>query len=267
LILSSKPQVLVNPSTATPEGDTCTIGYPARRPQTGRTEGPTMADRPTITARQLFRPLSVPDPWAGRALVDQAYRHLRPRACLRMLLAYYREPLAWFGALMTLAIVAYAGGAVMFVLHAEILGEQGPAISPLEHYALDSTLGFVGLAPLVAVVVPLTAWLVTAGPGTVRTTPYAVVGGLLFGLATGPAPIAHDLLVGRGTWLADRVTTLLSPNAPHLVAHVHGDGVSQTLSIGAQIAVGVPTYGLLLLAAVAVSRELTRRRWALAPLT
>jgi hypothetical protein len=226
-----------------------------------------MADRPTITARQLFRPLAVPDPWAGRALIGRAYRHLRPRACLRMLLAYYREPLGWFGTLMTLAVVAYAGGAVMFVLHAEILGEQGPAISPLEHYALDSTLGFVGLAPLVAVVVPLAAWLVTSGSGTVRTGPYAVVGGLLFGLATGPAPIAHDLLVGRGTWLADRVTALLSPSAPHLIAHVHGDGVPQALSIGLQIAVGVPAYGLLLLAAVAGARGLTRRRWVLAPST
>ncbi len=229
-----------------------------------------MADPLVITARQLFDPPRGSDPWPGhRVLVGRACRELRPRACRRMLVAYYRDPLAWLGVLVALLILAYAGGAVMFVLHAEVLGELGPAISPMAHWGLDSTLGFVGLAPLLLLVVPLAAWAVTPGdpePG-VPVLPCAVVGGTLFGLATAPAPIVHDLLVGRGTWLADRVTALLSPDTPQLVAHVHGDGdgIPQALSIGLQVAVGIPTYILLLWVAFAVGRALTRRRWVVRP--
>ena len=212
-----------------------------------------------ITAREVFNPAAMCPP--TRTLALRACREVRPRACLRMLLQYYREPLAWWGALVSLVVIAYAGGAVMFILHAVILGELGPAIAPVEHWALDSTLGFVGLAPLVAVIVPFAAWIVRTDPG-VPTLPAALVGGTLFGLAVAPAPIAHDLLVGRGTYLANRVTELLGGTPVH---HLHGtgDGVPQSLSIALQVLVGVPTYVLLLWAALHLVQASLRHRQAL----
>jgi hypothetical protein len=181
-----------------------------------------------------------------------------------MLRDFYRDPLAWFGGLVSLLVVAYAGGAVMFVLHAVILGELGPAISPVAHWALDSTLGFVGLAPVVAVIVPVAAWLVrTEADGeAVPALPYAAVGGTLFGLATAPAPIVHDLLVGRGTWLANRVTEVLD-GPVGIGHHVHGDSVPQALSIALQVAVGIPTYVLLLWLALRLVHTAVQQQEAL----
>src|SRR2546421_385549 len=99
-----------------------------------------------FTARQVY------DPTETQVIGPFA---VRPRALVRFYVDYYRAPLAWFGLLVTLLVVAYAGGAVMFILHAGVLGELGPAISPVEHWVLDSTLGFVGLAPVVALIAPL----------------------------------------------------------------------------------------------------------------
>jgi len=216
-----------------------------------------------ITARQLFNP-SVPTPRPqARAIALRACREVRPGMCLRLLLSYYRDPLAWYGALVSLLVLAYAGGAVMFVLHAEILGELGPAIDPVEHWALDSTLGFVGLAPVVAVIVPLAAWAVRhPEDASVATLPCAIVGGTAFGLALAPAPIAHDLLVGRGTWLANHVTELFGGTAaPHV--HGTGDTVPQSLSIAMQVLVGIPAYTLLLWVALYLVQASLRHRTAL----
>jgi hypothetical protein len=221
-----------------------------------------------ISARQTFDPVidpvRVPGPGVARTLAGRVRRELRPVPCVRMLLSFYRDPLAWFGLVVSLAILAYAGGAVMFILHAEVLGEQGPAIPAGAHWLLDSTLGFIGLAPAVALILPLASWAATPAPGDgVRPAAFAAVGGVMFAFATGPGPIAHDLLVGRGTWLANQVTGWISGTAP-LAAHVHGgDGVSQALSIGLQVAVGVPTYTLLVWASLAAVRGLLRQRRAL----
>jgi hypothetical protein len=208
-----------------------------------------MEDVASITARQVFDPTDAPA--VGQFPVT-------PRALVRFYVHYYRAPLAWFGLLVTLLVVAYAGGAVMFVLHAVVLGELGPAISPMAHWALDSTLGFVGLGPVVALIVPVAGWAAVRVAGAVRPLPFALVGGTLFALAAGPGPIAHDLLVGRGTWLADRVTGLLGGDLS--AGHVHGDAVPQVLSIGAQLAVGVPTYVALMWASLALVRAALRHR-------
>ncbi len=213
-----------------------------------------------ITARQVFAPLDsgVDSPtgtWVPRR------RHLpppHPREVLRALTTFYRDPLSWFGALGTLLIIAYGGGAVLFILHANVLGELGPAISPTEHWALDSTLGFVGFAPVVAVLVPLTAWIVTPQSGAaMRPRRYALVAGVLMGLAAAPGPIAHDLLVGRGTWLADRVTAVVGSPAGH-AAHAHGDSVPQWVSIGSQVAVGIPAYMVLMWVSLVTVRYAVR---------
>ena len=204
-----------------------------------------------LTAHHVFAPAGTPaaEPFP-----------VRPRALVRFYVEYYRTPMAWFGLFVTLLIVAYAGGAIMFTLHSVVLGELGPAISPVEHWALDSTLGFVGLGPVVALIVPLAATGAVRLSGTVRPRYYAVIGGILFALAATPGPIAHDLLVGRGTWLANRVTDLLGGDAS--AVHVHGDTVPQALSIGSQLAVGVPTYVLLMWASLALVRVALRHRSA-----
>jgi hypothetical protein len=206
----------------------------------------------SLTARQVFDPAATP---TGGPFP------IRPRTLVRFYVRYYRAPLAWFGLFVTLVVMAYGGGAVMFTLHAVVLGEVGPAISPMSHWALDSTLGFVGFAPVVALVVPLAAWAAIRVAGAVRTLPFALVGGVLFAFAAAPGPIAHDLVVGRGTWLADRVTSVLGGDTTAVV-HAHGDSVSQTLSIGSQLAVGVPTYILLMSASLILVRAALRHRVA-----
>jgi hypothetical protein len=185
-----------------------------------------------------------------------------PRALVRFYVGYYRTRMAWFGLFVTLLVVAYAGGAIMFTLHSVVLGEMGPAISPVEHWALDSTLGFVGLGPVVALIVPLAATGAVRLSGTVRPRYYALIGGILFALAATPGPIAHDLLVGRGTWLANKVTVLLG--GP-VVAHAHGDEIPQTVSMGAQLIVGVPSYILLMWASLTLVRAITVPRREPAP--
>jgi hypothetical protein len=204
-----------------------------------------------ITARQVFAPV---DPVAARPAPARRLSagDLRPRALVRAVITFYRDPLAWFGVFGTLLIIAYGGGAVLFILHAEVLGELGPSISPWAHWILDSTLGFVGFAPVVAVLVPLTAYVTGTVNAPVRTRPYATVAGILMTLAAAPGPIVHDLLVGRGTWLADRITALLGGATG--AVHVHGDGVPQSVSIAFQIVVGVPTYILLMAASLIVVR-------------
>jgi hypothetical protein len=207
-----------------------------------------------LTAHHIFAPTGTPaaEPFP-----------VRPRALIRFYVDYYRTPMAWFGLLVTLLTVAYVGGAIMFTLHSVVLGELGPAISPVEHWALDSTLGFIGLGPVVALIVPLAATGAVRLSGTVRPRHYALIGGILFALAATPGPIAHDLLVGRGTWLANHVTAVLG--GPIVAAHEHGDSIPQSLSMAAQLIVGVPSYILLMWASLTLVRAITVPRRQPAP--
>jgi hypothetical protein len=224
-----------------------------------------MSGRIAITARELYDPPRPPYPRHAQPEV-LAWRSLRPRSYLRMLRDFYRDPLSWVGLLVTMLILGYAGGAVLFYLHAVVLGELGPAINPYQHWALDSTLGFVGLTPLAAAILPGAAWAASSS-GRLRHGTYAVLGGVLFAFAVAPGPIAHDLLVGRGTWLANRVTEWLgSPNATGMVGMnmgETGDGVSQFASIGAQVIVGIPTYIALVWLTLATMRGLVRSHRAM----
>jgi hypothetical protein len=233
-----------------------------------------MNAKPLITARQVFDPASVAPLGVAEqepnGLITRARRELRPASYARLIADFYRDPLAWLGMLVSLLILAYLGGAVMFVLHAVVLGELGPAIGPVTHWALDSTLGFVGLAPALALIMPVAAWAACPDGGCVRPARYAAVGGVLFALATAPGPIAHDLLVGRGTWLANRVTDLLGADPAVLHAQHAAPDVSQSLSIGLQVAVGIPTYivlaGLALLAVRRIAQLRSATRQAVAVL-
>ncbi|HEY3144095.1 MAG TPA: hypothetical protein VGJ86_23390 [Acidimicrobiales bacterium] len=71
----------------------------------------------------------------------------------------------------------------------------------------------------------------------------ALIGGSILGLVTGPAPLMHDKLVGRGTWVAAQVT--------HTLGHGHhATGQPQQLStmlrIIQQVGAGIPIYVALL---------------------
>jgi hypothetical protein len=75
----------------------------------------------------------------------------------KLFIDYYRDRLARRALIVCALALAYGGGAVMFWVHAVYLGEKGPAISPYLHWALDSTAGFIGLTPPLAVILPLAA--------------------------------------------------------------------------------------------------------------
>src|SRR2546427_9303862 len=115
-----------------------------------------MSNKMRISAQHAFDPESVIRQLRAEhepnGLFVRARRELRPVAYGRMVMEFYRDPLAWFGLFVSVLILAYGGGAVMFVLHAVVLGELGPAINPVSHWILDSTLGFIGLAPAAALI-------------------------------------------------------------------------------------------------------------------
>jgi hypothetical protein len=112
---------------------------------------------------------------------------LRPgvlaRRTVREYAAFYRDRLAWLALGTTAVTLCYVGGAIMFWFHAVRLGEGGPAISWYAHWLLDSTFAFVGLTPVLFVLLPLATWAARALAG--RSAPhlvrwlYAVVCGTL----------------------------------------------------------------------------------------
>lgn len=188
-------------------------------------------------------------------------RVLRPGRVDRLLRNFYRTGLAWRGFLVTLALLAYGGGAVLFYFHAIVLGEKGPAISPVEHWLLDSTLGFIGLSPAVFLIVPLAAHAAMGtsdGPDRVGRGPYALLGGAMFALATAPGPLLHNLIVGRGTWAADHVTTLLTGSTAPPPAEP--DSIPPLVDMSLQVLVGLPTYILVMWLSIVFVRRLSRRR-------
>jgi len=164
---------------------------------------------------------------------------------LATVVRFYRDPLSWLALGVTTVVMCYLGGAAMFWYHAILLGEAGPAIAWYEHWLLDSTVAFVALTPALAVILPLAAWGALTVARSRRWLPwlFAVAGGGAFALITTPGPIAHDLIVGRGTWLADRVTALVGdPAAPLAPAAHYPAGLDLLQQIGA----GLPLYIILM---------------------
>jgi len=190
---------------------------------------------------------------------------LRPRRLVLLLRMFYRTGLAWRGFVVTLALLAYGGGAVLFYFHAIVLGEKGPAIGPVEHWLLDSTLGFIGLSPAVFLIVPLSAHAAMGtsdGAGRVGRGPYALLGGAMFALATAPGPLLHNLIVGRGTWVANQVTTLLTGSTAPPPAEP--DSIPPLVDMSLQVLVGLPTYVLVMWVSIVFVRRLSRRPKAVA---
>lgn len=178
---------------------------------------------------------------------------------------FYRDPIAWAGLAVCTLILTYGGGAIMFWFHAIYLGEGGPAISPYLHWALDSTAGFVGLAPAIAVIIPLAAWTAMepepdgARVGRVRAVRFALVGGVLLALVTAPAPLIHDNVLARGTWLGERITKMWG-GPQYVTPGVHQEVEAGPLfEMGQQVVAGIPTYVPLMFLSLSFVRFLNRR--------
>lgn len=161
---------------------------------------------------------------------------------------FYSDRRAWVVLVVTSLFTAYIGGAVMFWTHAIWLKETGPDIPNVAHWLLDSTSGFFGLTPALALILPFAAQ-------TTRQWRYVVTTGTAFALITVPGPIFHDMLVARGTWVADQVTTMMGGQTGPLD---EPDKVSVFASIGWQFAIGLPTYILAVALATAVLRAAQR---------
>jgi hypothetical protein len=198
--------------------------------------------------RTVFRPTSTTESETTARRLPQV------RDLVGALVTYYRDPLSWTALLVTSVMLCYVGGGAMFWFHSEYLGEGGPAISWQTHWLLDSTVGFIALTPALALLLPLATWAATHVVGRLHPAAvpigYAAMVGTAFAMLTVPGPIAHDTLVGRGTWMADRVTEWLGdPTAP-ATPHVHYGWlaeVTQQLGFGLPLYVGLTSLAVLLL--------------------
>jgi hypothetical protein len=177
---------------------------------------------------------------------------------------FYADPVAWLGLVICTLILTYVGGASMFWFHALYLGEGGPAISPWLHWGLDSSAGFLGLTPFIAIIIPIAAWTaMLPGPGevtigAVRAGRFALVGGVLLALVTAPAPLFHDTFLARGTWLADHLTDMWG-GPEYLTGHVHHrDEGNALIAMVQQVGWGIITYIPLMFVALLAVRLLTR---------
>lgn len=197
----------------------------------------------------ILSPVGPPLPVAGTGLVAPASSTWSVRtagpALLRTLQQHYRTPGALRTMLFCSVVLSYGGGAVMFWFHCTYRGEAGPAISPWPHWLLDSSLGFVALTPVVAVLLPLCQLVSRRTGAGSRPGRTSLLLGPAFAVTTGPGPVVHNLLVGRHTALADLATQVVGrvPVADHVPAVPHSALVECLL----QVAVGVPLYTVLVL--------------------
>ena len=211
----------------------------------------------SLNPRSVFRPTAAPP---GKLSWQ---RFPSTRALLETLVSYYRDPLSWAALVVTSIMLCYVGGGAMFWFHAEYLGEGGPAIPWQTHWLLDSTVGFVALTPALAVLLPLATWAATHTVGRLQPSAlplsFAVLVGTAFSLLTIPGPIAHDLLVGRGTWLADQVTRWVGEPAAPAATHAHYGWLADLTQ---QLGFGLPLYVALTVLSVVMLRMTGLRRRA-----
>lgn len=194
---------------------------------------------------------SVTDRTGGEAKLAQVLR------------AFYSRPLGWGAMLAVSAALAYAGGAVMFWLHAIYRGEQGPAIGYWQHWFLDSTLGFVALTPAVFLLLPTVLWRLSrrkGSKGRARVGLYVVIVGSLFALVTGPGPVLHNAIAGAETPLADLATDVFGRDPDIARQHAHAPARSPVTGGLLQVAVGIPVYSLLSVASILAVRKVVGAR-------
>lgn len=182
------------------------------------------------------------------------------RAVLR---TFYSRTLGWGAALFVSATLSYVGGALMFWLHAVYRGERGPAIGHVQHWLLDSTLGFIALTPVVLLLLPAVLWKVTWHGRRRDGIPvglFVVVLGTLFALVTGPGPLMHNAVAGAGKPLANLATDVFGHDHEMALRHADAPERSAFTEGVLQVAVGIPAYSLLTLGSVVVVRNLMRGR-------
>jgi hypothetical protein len=224
----------------------------------------------TDTVRALGRTFGIgrPVPEADRGSIDIAVPRVavavpagvvrRLRSAYGFVAGFYSRPLSWTLFVVSTVVLVYGGGAVMFWFHAIYLGELGPNIHPVVHWALDSTLGLIGLTPPLLAILPMSAgaarWIgARARWYAIRPGTCAVIGGILFAAVTAPGPLVHDALVGRGTWLATRVERVVGTYGSAVPVHHHLD-VPAFAAMAQQFGVGVPVYVVLLWASLQIVR-------------
>lgn len=181
--------------------------------------------------------------------------------------SFYRRPVAWAGLFVSGVLLTFGGGAVMFWFHAVLRGEQGPAIGDLHHWLLDSSLGFVALTPVLAVILPFGVWAAGRRTTTDRLgrRAYVVVVASVFTLTTGPGPFLHNAIAGAGTPLAGIATDVFGENRSVAARNMHAHDRSPLAEGFLQVVVGFPVYLVCTAAALAAVRALvrhTRRRRA-----
>lgn len=132
---------------------------------------------------------------------------LRPTAVAKLVFQYYRQPASWSVLVIASLVMIYLGGAAMFWFHAIYLGEGGPAISPVLHWFMDSTAA-LALTPVLFVVLPLASRYAMVSHRDLSPHRFALFSGAVFAVMTIPGPFIHNTFLGRGTWLADKVTRL-----------------------------------------------------------
>ena len=200
-----------------------------------------------LNAPSSFRaaglPTDAPAP-SGGSRAATALSRVRERVTTERaaVAAYYSDGRAKLRLAATTLVLFYVGGGAMFWLHAIYRGEQGPPVAHAWHWMLDSSLGFVGLAPVVLVLLPLARRLAR---GSLHLEP-VMVGGL-FALLTTPGPKMHELIAGAGTPLA-RVATSVFGTDPQVVAS-NAQAVESSMVTGIllQLAVGLAVYVALAL--------------------
>ena len=137
----------------------------------------------------------------------------------------------------TALTLLYVGGAAMFWLHAIHRGEAGPDIAHSWHWLLDSTLGLVGLGPVLVVLLPLAHRL--SGRRD-RVEPLIV--GAIFAMVTTPGPVFHNIIAGKGTPLARLATDVVGRDPQVAASHTHVVEHSMVSEALLQLAVGLPVY-------------------------
>jgi hypothetical protein len=228
----------------TGSGTTCSLSAPCSL--TGA------RDKWPASGRDAARRLDIGALIASSAGTDRAWPGRPSRAALSLvpaglcvLVDFYRDRTARTALLLTSAVLCYVGGAGMFWFHAVYLAEGGPAIPWQAHWLLDSSFGFLALTPALGLILPFATWVAqVAAPRPVPWL-YAMVTGGLFAVVTIPGPLAHDTVVGRGTWIADHVTRLIGDPGTALGPVTHYPVLAE---LAQQLGVGLPWYaGLTML--------------------
>jgi hypothetical protein len=228
-----------------------------------------MSEQPKVA--MLGKAHAVFDPVSPRRSADVPASEPRtgswasPARLANELRTFYQHPLSWQILLVTSIMLCYVGGAAMFWFHAIALNEGGPAISPYAHWLLDSTFGFIALTPVLFLLIPFAAWAadrLADGRDAQRPFFYIIIAGGMFAFITIPGPLGHDLLVARGTWIANTATALIgnaaAPAPPPKSTYPLVAVLTQ------QLGFGIPTYLLSVTIALVMLRVLaTRRRRAI----